>query len=168
MTSPFTDEHAAVFEDGVDFVDDPTLLEGPWRDSWSDELDQRVQLSDTILLVDIETIRTDVDLDQMNTYRLILAVNSSLFGQPPAEQLTLTVAQGERGYGTVDGNESRLLDGDFIAFLKFMESDEGEIVPRWHLSPATDGVVRRTEYLIERRRAERRSGRTTEVVHAAE
>src|SRR5690349_7765110 len=74
VTSPFTSEHAAVFEDGLDLVRDPRVLEGQWLSSWEDEIDRRVTLSDVVALVTVRTLRTDVDLDQRRTYRLVSRV----------------------------------------------------------------------------------------------
>ncbi len=150
-TTPFTEEHAAVFEDGVDFVDDPTVLEGRWRDEWLEDIEQRVRLADGVYLVFIRTVRTDLDLSGRTTYRLVAETESSLFGAPPGDEISLDVTQGERGFGTVDGNERRLLDGRFVAFVKYYVAEDGRVLPHWHLSPATEGVILRVQGLIDRR-----------------
>ncbi|MBW2463145.1 MAG: hypothetical protein JRH11_15955 [Deltaproteobacteria bacterium] len=169
---PFTGEHAEVFEDGVDFVADPDALEGRWREDWSRDLDRRVTWSDGVLLLTIGTIRTDSDLDRQRTYRLIAQVDRVILGEGDegfSGEIELKVREGEAGFGTVDGNERQLLDQPFVGFVRWHQTDAGEVVPRWHLSPATTPVVSRVEYLAESRRDVRRErGRTTTVIHEAE
>lgn len=152
---PFTERHEAVFENGVDMVRDPEALGGTWLRSWEDELDRRVSLADIVALVTIRTLREDVDLDRRQTYRLVADPSRVYLGEDQVgdEGLTLSVAEGEGGYGTVANNERRLLDAQFFAFVKWQRDPEnGELVPRWHLSPATDQVASRVRALLERRR----------------
>lgn len=59
VSSPMTAQDEAVFEDGLDMVRDPRVLEGPWLTSWEDELDQRVTRADIVALVTVRTLRTD-------------------------------------------------------------------------------------------------------------
>lgn len=153
VTSPFTEAHATVLEDGVDFVDDPSVLEGRWQEDWMRDLDRRVSISDGIYIVQIRTIRTDVDLERQETFRLIGEIGSTLYGDTPdGDELELTVKQGSGGFDTVEGNEQRLMRERMIAFVKWYETEAGTIHAHWHLSPATDGVIARVEYLIQGRR----------------
>lgn len=165
VTSEFTAEHAAVFEDGMDFVEDPTTLEGRWREDWSNDLEQRVIDADLISVVTITYVRTDTDLDRRNTYRIVAEIGRNLFGKPPEQELTLTVREGETGFGTIEGNERRILTRPFIAFIKWYRADDTRIRPHWHLAPASNPVVRRTEYLIENRRDVPDDSRETVVIH---
>jgi len=168
--SPFTAEHAEVFEDGVDFVADPENLEGRWREDWSRDLDRRVTWADVIAMVTIRTLRTDTDPDRQTTFRLIAEAGRELLGDIP-EEVELKVHQHEVGFGTVEGNHRQILDQEFIAFLKWYETENGDVAAHWHLSPGSDPVVSRTEYLIERRHEiprERESIRTRTIVHEAE
>ena len=145
-------EDRALFEDGIDFVADPEVLEGRWRDDWSRELDQRVRRSDIVARVTINTVRTDTDLDRRVTLRLLPEADHTYVGTFP-EDLALLSREGEPGFGTVEGNERRILNHPFILFLKWDQPDADQnVVPRWHLSPAEEPVVQRTEYLLERRR----------------
>jgi len=153
VTSPFTAEHAEVFEDGLDFVHDPDVLEGRWRDDWSSELQKRVGWADLIGVVHVRTLRTDTTPDREVTYRLIVSVERSILGSAPDEELSLVVRQGEGGFESVRTNERRILDQSFVAFIKWYQDEREEIVPHWHLAPATDPVVRRTEYLVRTRRS---------------
>jgi hypothetical protein len=157
VSGPFTEEHQAAFENGIDYIEDPTILEGSWLTSWEDEINRRVTLSDAIALVTVTTLRQDLDLDRRSTYRLIVHVDRRRHGDVP-DEVVLVVRQADAGFGTVDGNDGRILNQRFVAFLKWVD-DNGRIAARWHLSPAGDRVVRRVNSLVERLRtpaAERR------------
>jgi len=148
VTGPFTAEHETAFENGVDYVADPTILEGSWLRSWEEDIDRRVQLSDAIAFVTITTLRQDVDLDRHETYRLVAHVDRQRHGTVP-EELSFVVRQGQPGFGTVQGNDARILNQRFVAFIKWVD-DDGQIVARWHLSPAAERVVRRVNSIVER------------------
>lgn len=148
VTGPFTAEHEAAFENGVDYIDDPTILEGSWLRTWENDVDRRVQLADAVALVTITTLRQDVDLDRHETYRLIAHVDRERHGDLP-DEVTFVVRYDQAGFGTVRGNEERILNQRFVAFIKWVDQD-GQIVARWHLAPASERVVRRVNTLIER------------------
>ena len=153
---PLTEEQATVFEDGVDFVADPTVLEGAWRESWTRELDLRVSDANAVALVTVHTLRTDVDLDRRTTFRLLFNVERTLLGSVDPD-LTLRVVEGDAGFASLTGNEQRILNQPFVLFLRWAQAPGSEeVVARWHLSPAADGVVDRVEYLAERRRGVQR------------
>lgn len=154
--TPFTAEHEPLFENGVDMVHDPDVLEGSWLGSWEEELDRRVTFADVVALVTIRTLRTDVDLDRRETYRLVARPERVYLGEEQVaddEDFLFSVGEGEDGYGTVVNNERRLLDQQFIAFVKWQRDEASATpVPRWHLSPATEPVARRVRSLLRRRR----------------
>lgn len=164
-TSPFLESHEAMFENGLDMVRDPDALDGSWLGAWQEELDERVTNADVVALVTVRTLRTDVDLDRNETYRLIASVDRAYLGEP-GEELTLTVRETERGYGTVENNQRRLLDEQFIAFVKWQQTEQG-IRARWHLSPATEAVAIETRRLLASRRQVSTSdgSRRTVIVH---
>ncbi|HJL02539.1 MAG TPA: hypothetical protein RMH85_24860 [Polyangiaceae bacterium LLY-WYZ-15_(1-7)] len=165
LGSPLTAEERRYFEDGVDFVADPESLEGQWRRDWSQELDQRVRRADVIAYVTIQTVRTDQDLDRRTTMRLFPRAERNLVGELP-EDVVLRSREGEMGFGTLEGNEPRLLNQEFVLFLKW-DRPEGatEARPAWHLSPQVEQVTSRTEYLIERRREIQVRERGRVIVH---
>jgi hypothetical protein len=150
VTSPFTDADGALFDNGLDLVSDPRLLEGQWLDTWEDELDRRVSRADVVALVTVRTLRTDVDLDRRQTYRLLTHVDRTYLGEV-SDDLSLAVREGETGFGTVRTNERRLLGEQYIAFIKWAD-DEGNVRARWHLSPAAEQVALRVRQVLERRR----------------
>jgi hypothetical protein len=162
--TPFTPEHAEVFEDGIDFVADPEGLEGRWREDWSWDLDRRVTWADVIAIVTVRTVRSDTDPGRENTVRLVVETGRTLVGDP-GEDLELKVHQDSPGYSSVEGNSRRILDHEFIAFIKWYETDSGAVAPHWHLAPSTESVVSRTEYLLERRREIPRERDTRTTTH---
>lgn len=157
VVTPMTPEGQAAFENGVDFIDDPSLLEGSWLDNWESEIEHRVTLSDGIAVVRITTVRRDTDLEHHDTYHLVATVESIRFGDVPTD-VSLAAREGDAGYGTLVGNDERLLTppsdhpDHFVLFLKWTRGEDGGLVPRWHLSPAGTGIVQRVNSLIELRR----------------
>jgi hypothetical protein len=150
--TPLSAEDRVFFDDGVDFVGDPSVLEGRWRDDWSNELDSRVTHADVVSYVRVQALRTDVDLERRTTYRLLVDEVESIVGELP-EDLGLASQEGDGGYITIEGNESRILDEEFVLFLKWEQpSPDAPVRARWHLSPHTEDVTARVEYLAERRR----------------
>ncbi len=169
VVTPMTAEHEAAFENGVDFIDDPRLLEGSWLETWESEIEHRVTLSDAIGVVRITTVRHDTDLEHHDTYHLVATVVSTRYGTMPGE-VSLTTREGESGFGTVAGNDERLLappadrPEHFILFLKWTRDDSGDLVARWHLSPAGTAVVQRVNSLVELRRRDSEERRRV-IVH---
>ena len=150
--APMTAEDRVLFDDGVDFVGDPAVLEGRWRDDWSHELDERVTQADVISYVRVQALRTDMDLERRTTYRLLVDEIESIVGELP-EELGLASLQGDGGFTTIEGNEDRILDQELVLFLKWEQPEPGaDVRARWHLSPYTEQVTGRVEYLAERRR----------------
>ncbi len=154
---------------GSILVADPEGLEGRWREDWSRELDQRVSWSDVIAVVSIQTVRTDTDPNRQTTLRLIAEPSRTLLGEVP-DEIELKVSQNEEGFSTVEGNSRQILDTELIAFLKWYQAEDGSVLPHWHLAPASQPVLSRVEYLLERRREvpRQRNQRTTTVIHEAD
>ncbi|MCB9636108.1 MAG: hypothetical protein H6721_28695 [Sandaracinus sp.] len=161
---PFTAEDARFFDEGVDLVGDPEALEGRWREEWATELDQRVRRADAVVYVRIRTVRTDTDLDRRTTFRLYPEAERAPLGEMP-EDLVLSAREGDAGYAAIQQNEARVLGSTLILFLKW-ERPEGAATPtaRWHLSPGTEQVTSRVEYLLERRRGVEREQRSRVIV----
>ncbi len=149
VTGPFTDEHGVAFENGLDLIENPTSLEGAWLRDWEEDIDRRVSLADAVALVQITTVRTDVDLDRRERFHLVANVERQRHGEIP-EEITLVSRQTHPGYASIRSNSERILNQQYVLFLKWAEED-GQVVARWHLSPAADRVMRRVNSLVERR-----------------
>lgn len=169
VVTPMTPEAEAAFENGVDFIDDPSLLEGTWLDAWESDIEHRVTLSDAIAIVRITTVRHDTDLEHHDTYHLVATIDNVRYGDLSGE-VSLASHEGETGFGTIEGNDERLLappadhPDHFVLYLRWTRDDDGSLEPRWHISPAGTAVVQRVNSLVELRR---RSGeeRRRIIVH---
>ena len=163
--TPFLPEHARLFEDGIDFVANPEDLEGRWRDDWEEELDQRVGACDVIALVTVHTLRADVEPNRRTTRRIVTNVERILFGEMSGSERTLRVAETAVGYSSVAGNERRILNQPFIAFIKWVRDPDGSIQAHFHLSPGAEAVIDRVIELVHLRSGTRPEDRRTIVVH---
>lgn len=150
VTSPTSAAELRVFDHGVDLVDDPDILAGQWRESWGEELQSRVGSADVIELVHVNSAQATRIPDQGPSYRLDIEPSDTLLGE--SADITLVSTEGDGGYVSIDRNQTRLLSTDFVLFVKWFQRDTGVIDAHWHLSPATPAVVRRVQYLVERRR----------------
>lgn len=163
--TPMSAAESVVFENGVDHIDDPSLLEGTWLDTWEHEIDLRVRSADIVAYVRITTMRTDTDLERRETHRLIAHVDSVRQGTGVDDEIELVVRQGDPGFDTVHNQDRRILNQRFVAFVKWtQESETAPVVARWHLSPASERIVRRVNSLVERRRTPGQDGRRV-IVH---
>lgn len=149
VSSPFTAEDAEIFDDGIDFVAAPAGLEGAWHEDWREDLERRVGMADLIAIITVDTIRTDVDLERRETVRLLASVDDELVGEAPGDELQLITREGQPGFGTVQGNDRRILNQPFVAYVKWYTDSAGEVRPHWHLAPATAQVVEETRSLVE-------------------
>ncbi|MFK7992163.1 MAG: hypothetical protein AB8I08_39455 [Sandaracinaceae bacterium] len=165
---PYNEEHAAVFENGVDMVADPQALGGSWLRTWEEELDQRISMADLVALVTVRAMRHDTDLERRDTLRLVAHPDRVFLGQETiteGQDILFSVREGEGGYGTVENNERRLLDSQFFAFVKWERDSADQLIPHWHLSPATDDVALRVrDVLAERRQIARDNQGTRRVI----
>jgi hypothetical protein len=150
VTSPMSEDELRVFDHGVDFVDDPEILAGQWRRSWSDDLQARVGSADLILLTRINSAQATRIPDVGPSYRLDTAPDSALFGT--SADIDLVSAEDDSGYSSIDRNQPRLLTNDFVLFVKWYQAEGGTIGAHWHLSPATEAVLSRVRFLIDSRR----------------
>lgn len=152
VVTPMTADDEIAFENGLDFIDDPTLLEGSWLDSWQQDIERRVQLSDAIALIRVATVRTDTDLEHRDTYRLLATVEQVRIGTGVPDEITLVAREGDPGFGTIQENDERVLNQRFIVYLRWTRNEAGTLIPRWHLSPAGERVIARVNTLVELRR----------------
>jgi hypothetical protein len=152
VVTPLTPDDEVAFENGLDFIDDPALLEGSWLDSWQEDVERRVQLADAIVLIRIATVRTDTDLEHRDTYRLIGNVEQVRLGTGVPNEITLVAREGDPGFGTIQENDERVLNQRFIAYVRWTRSESGALSARWHLSPAGERVILRVNTLVELRR----------------
>ena len=149
VRSEFTEQDRHYFDDAVDLLADPAMLEGSWRDQWLADFGQRIERSDLIATVRIASLGTADRPDGMRFFRLQARVEERLKGAAPAPSVTLRVEPARSG--SVERNRERLLRERFVVYIKWAR-EQGAVVAHWHLMPATKSVVGRLHKLFERRR----------------
>ncbi|MCS6857057.1 MAG: hypothetical protein NZM37_05050 [Sandaracinaceae bacterium] len=151
VVRPMGPEEALLFDNGVDLIQTPNLLQGNWLESWEQETEQRVKESDLIAVVRIDTFSSDVSPSGERSHRLHTHIEAIKHGHFDKNELDLVVRAKDPGEGTLRNRDAQLVGKRFVAFIRwFRESPESPIVPRFHLSPASDPVLRRINSLVER------------------
>ena len=141
--SAFRPSDAALFDNAVDTVANPAIVEG----EWSGAFERRVARADLIAQVRVQSLSSEL-IKRRSAYRLDVKVRDRLKGSSTRE-LALRVSDDVPGYRTVQVNEDRLLEDSFIAFVKW-EADPAasEPIAHWHLSPDTGAVRDKIEYVL--------------------
>lgn len=139
-SSAFADSDAKLFDDGVDFVADPTALADRWADDWNLEMNERIERSDVIALATVSTLRADVDPQKHTTYRLVAEPSETLKGKAPSE-ITLLSPEGTIGFSSVDRDKQRVLEDQFVVFIKWYKRPEGQVDAHFHLSVAAEKIL---------------------------
>ena len=149
VTSPFTASDATVFDEGVDFVDDPEILDGHWQEDWTREFQHRIGSSDLIEVVRLVSLRTVTQPDAEPQYTVDVEPQRALLGD--LLDVDLISRSSDSGYSGVDTNQRRLLSGTFLLYVKFTRTTDGVIVAKWHLSPASEAILTRAQQMIDTR-----------------
>jgi hypothetical protein len=140
-TSAFTDQDTRLFEDGLDLVGDPDGLTGRWADDWSNEMRDRVERSDFVALVTVNTLRTDIDPEQQTTHWLLVGIDDVLKGRDKAREISLASPQAAIGFQSVDRERATILRKPLVLLAKWVAQPNGGVRPAWHLAPASREVV---------------------------
>ncbi|MGB5810742.1 MAG: hypothetical protein WBG86_09445 [Polyangiales bacterium] len=137
----FTPDDAQAFDNAVDFIDKPAIVESEWRG----DFESRVTRSDGIAIIRVTSISGDKDR-RGSGYRLTVEVTEVLEGALPTE-IVLRVHDDEPGFRSVQANEDRLLGGSFVTFVKWQANEgSGGPIPRWHLSPNSAAVREKVRF----------------------
>jgi hypothetical protein len=141
-TTPFTPAMARLFDDSVDYVQNVEGLGGRIAREWQSQIDGLVADSDLIATVSIETVVLGTDADGSRSYRLLARVHDDVRGQiPDDERVPLRVAEGQTGFMTVSGKESRLQSSRYLLFVKWYTDATGALRAHWHMSPFSDPLL---------------------------
>jgi hypothetical protein len=142
-TSDFRGSDVALFDNAVDLVEAPVIVEG----EYSGAFERRVGRSDLIAIVRVASLSSDL-VKRRSGYRLTVRVKDRLKGVS-SKEIVLGVRDDEPGYESVRVNEDRLLHEPFVAFIKWESDPElPELVPHWHLSPDSDAVRDKIDYFL--------------------
>lgn len=139
-TSAFVDVDHVLFDNGIDFVENPEALTGNWRADVERELQQRIERSDIVGLIKVETLVVERDPEGAKKLVLSTAVADVWKGQLDEEQ-ALVVGPAQAGYGALERAQTRVLEGQYVLFLKWAEDESGRVSGRFHLSPSSEAVV---------------------------
>lgn len=156
-TSPFTATDLRLFDDGVDLVSDPDGLGGKWADDWTIDMRDRVNRSDLIALVTVNTLLSDTDPEGHVAHRLVVEVGTAMKGLPPAAEINLSSLDSAAGFPTVDTNKNRLLHMRLLALLKWYAMPDGSVSSHFHLVADADTIVSRVQAHIERETPQNRT-----------
>ena len=140
-SSPFTADDAKLFQGGIDLVGQPAGLDGRWADDWAQDMRARVQRSDLVALVKVDTLRTDITPEQHTRYWLDAEVKDVWKGTFDAHQLSLPTSQDDAGFESVDQKRNTVLNQPLIVLAKWEMQPNGQVRPRWFVTLASDEVV---------------------------
>jgi hypothetical protein len=144
---PWDSKEAPFFDDGVDVIKDPQALSGEWAYRQRNWLEGRIQLADTISIVNIQSVQTKTDVEGNSVKRIDVAVVKPIYGQTPAEDLSLVSPQDAPGHELLLRFE-RHLQGRFILFARWFKNDRDnaeQVEHHFHLSPASEALLDEVE-----------------------
>jgi hypothetical protein len=141
VSSPFTDADKQLFADSVDLVGDPEGLTGRWADDWAVEMRDRVQRSDFVAMVTVNTLRTEIDPSKHTTHWLLANVNDVWKGGLGDDELALPSSDDSLGFESVDRERTGILRRPLLVLGKWTRAPGGELRPHWHLAIASQQVL---------------------------
>jgi hypothetical protein len=146
---PWEPDLGAYFDDSVDFTMNPESLSGQWLYDYRTELSNRVQHSDYILAVRVDTVSVKTDVEGKQHKNLIVDVEKEVKGDFPDRSAVLSVADDQPGFDSFEEDDPRLMDKVYVAFLRVYEKESGEVGLHWHLSPLSEGLMEGMEDILE-------------------
>jgi len=142
-TTEFLPSDAWLFDNAVDIVEAPVIVEG----EWSGTFERRVGRADLIAGVRVDSLSSDL-VQRRSAYRITVRVEDRLKGSS-SEEIVLRVQDDEPGYRSVRANEEWLLHRPSVAFIKWKtDSGSPEPIARWHLSPDSPAVRDKIDFLL--------------------
>jgi hypothetical protein len=149
VKSPFLPEDEALFDGGVEFVDDPEKLTGRWREDWERELSDRVARADAVFIGEVVATRLGADVRGESFVDIGFSVQKKLLGKLGGS-VELRSRTGDAGHRTLARAGDRLLGGNYVAFVKWVEED-GKVRGRFHLAHASRFVLSAVQFQLGKR-----------------
>lgn len=149
--APWDPSESQFFDDGADVVRDPGALSGEWAFRYRNEMEARIQLSDSITVVEIVTVQTETDISDRQMKRIDVAVVDRLYGSPPENRIALKSPEEAPGHELVVRHE-RHIRGHFLLFSRWFEEpgpSESAAGHHFHLSPASEATLESVRRRIE-------------------
>ena len=153
---PWNDEDARFFDDGVDLIENPGITTGIFGFQQKDLLNGRVQLSDFVAIVTVQTVRTTTFSDRSEIKFVDVTIEKTLYGNRPEKKLSLRSEPSSTGYALVSRHEASL-SGRFILFSRWFEetsanpSSPKTIARHFHLTPASSRMLTEVKLGLARR-----------------
>jgi hypothetical protein len=151
--SPWNPNESRFFDDGIDLIKQPSKLGGEWAYNHEEELDARVNLGDLTALVTVLTVQTTTDLEGQEAKRIEAQVTEVFYGTTPTETIFLESTKDSLGYPLIIRHE-RHLTGEFLAFIRWFDNEDGSLGHHFHLSPASTEMRKKVQDMIDKRKEE--------------
>jgi hypothetical protein len=143
VTQPgeFTTEHALLFDDGVDLIENPDALQGRWLSDWQRELDLRLVDADAVASGQVTTVREEIDPEQRASYHLLFQVRKKFKGKL-RDEVSLATREGASGYASVKQHRDNVIGRDLVVFVRYAVAADGAVTPHFHMMPQSPAVTR--------------------------
>jgi hypothetical protein len=141
----FNAQHALLFDDGVDLIEDPSGLSGRWRDDWESELGQRLELADVVASGTVSTVREEIDPEGHASYHVLFRVHKAFKGKPRGSEIILGSHEGASGFASIEQHREHMVDRNMIVFVRYAAGTDtslSAVTPHFHMMPPSDAVAR--------------------------
>jgi hypothetical protein len=139
---PRWEGHAVdLFDDTIDPAAVGLTMEGPSPRS-DPHLRERAQTADVVARVRVQTVTVD-SIGDAQTYHLGIQVGVPTLTEAkvPDRAFELSIKPASGAFGIAKSFDARLRGKTFVGFIKRYNSDDGDFVVHWHLSPDTAEVA---------------------------
>lgn len=146
------EREARFFDDGIDLIEDPDSATGIFGFHQKDLLEGRIQLSDFIAVVNVQTVRTSTTVDRIEIKHIDVTIEKKLYGNRPEKRVSLRSEPSTRGYALIRRHEASL-SGRFILFSRWFEDKTKstatpEIAYHFHLTPASPFMLAEVKHRL--------------------
>ena len=155
---PWDPKESPFFDDGVDLIKDLSTLSGEWAYRQKNWLEGRIQLSDFVAMVEIQSVQTKTDVEGKEVKRIEVAVVEILYGETPSSVISLESQENAPGHELILRYERHLL-GKFILFSRWFKIKDPidpnkNIGHHFHLSLASKPILDEVKSRIQLRKKE--------------
>ena len=155
---PWNITETRFFDDGADLLDDPLKLTGRNRIDQKALIEGRASTADFIAVVDLLSIQTARDANGQVQKYLSARTIKNLYGRIPADEFRLVSRPASSGYVLIERYEAGL-KGKFIVYVRWFKRPDQTLGHHFHLSPASDVLVRRVEEQVQNRLKKEEGGK---------
>jgi hypothetical protein len=146
-------DEARFFDDGVDMIADISKLSGKWAYTQEDDLTGRVQLADLVAEIEIVSIQTISDVEQVETKRIKVQILEQIYGVAPDDSFALSSRSDAPGNVLIKRYEKHLT-GRFLLFVRWFEGQGGVVEHHFHMSPDSEEIKAAVREQVQKRKLE--------------